>query len=234
MNQYIKESVSRFLGWKLPADFAPDAGITFKPNANPDSQIELQYKHEPTGTNLFNDPQATAMLTHVCKPLTDRIVELGDESNHLRAVTKTAKSFLKDGEVKMVAFITELEAQLAGAEAEITALKQGLHRATFNNESLEKGAEWIPVSERLPDDRKPYLVNLVNVATNEPYVAQSRLNPAKTRFYVEYDNRTDTPLEEVTHWMRLPAAPAPLFGELVDKHFPDGIDAAIQAEGKQV
>jgi hypothetical protein len=39
MNKYIKESVNRFLGWKLPADFAPDAGITFKPNANTDSPV---------------------------------------------------------------------------------------------------------------------------------------------------------------------------------------------------
>lgn len=96
MNQYIKESVNRFLGWKLPADFAPDAGITFKPNANPDSPIELQYKHEPVGTNLFNDPQATAMLTHVAKPLLDRIVELEAEVDHLRAVANSAISFLKD------------------------------------------------------------------------------------------------------------------------------------------
>lgn len=96
MNQYIKESVNRFLGWKLPADFAPDAGITFKPNANPDSPIELQYKHEPVGTNLFNDPQATAMLTHVAKPLLDRIVELEAEVDRLRAVANSAISFLKD------------------------------------------------------------------------------------------------------------------------------------------
>ena len=76
MNQYIKESVNRFLGWKLPADFAPDAGITFKRLANADSPIELQYKHEPIGTNLFNDPQAEAMLLHVAAPLLDRITEL--------------------------------------------------------------------------------------------------------------------------------------------------------------
>lgn len=37
--------------------------------------------------------------------------------------------------------ITELQAQLAGAEAEITAIKQGLHRASFDNESLKKDAE---------------------------------------------------------------------------------------------
>lgn len=73
MSKLIKESVSRFLGWKLPSDFAPDAGITFQPQANADSRLELQYRHEPTGTNLFNDPQATDMLTYVCRPLLERI-----------------------------------------------------------------------------------------------------------------------------------------------------------------
>lgn len=76
MKKLINESVSRFLAWKLPADFAPDAGITFNPNANADSPIELQYKHEPTGTNLFYAGQAEAMLTHVFKPLIDKIEAL--------------------------------------------------------------------------------------------------------------------------------------------------------------
>lgn len=76
MNPYIKESVNRFLGWKLPTDFYPDAGITFKRHVNAECSLEFQYTHEPTGTNLFNDPQATAMLTYAAKPLIDRIAEL--------------------------------------------------------------------------------------------------------------------------------------------------------------
>lgn len=48
--------VSRFLGWKLPEDFAPDAGITF--NHDPDDFM-------PTGTNLLTADQARAMLEHV-------------------------------------------------------------------------------------------------------------------------------------------------------------------------
>jgi hypothetical protein len=63
--QQIQTMVNRFLCWKLPADFAPDAGITFKPLANADSPVELQYKHEPIGTNLFTADQAKAMFEHV-------------------------------------------------------------------------------------------------------------------------------------------------------------------------
>ncbi len=49
--------VDRFLSWRLPNDFAPDCGITFKPVNHPNSW--------PVGTNLFTADQATAMLEHV-------------------------------------------------------------------------------------------------------------------------------------------------------------------------
>jgi len=48
------EMVNRFLSWKLPDDFAPDAGITFEPS-----------RDWPIGTNLFTAQQARAMLEHV-------------------------------------------------------------------------------------------------------------------------------------------------------------------------
>lgn len=53
----IRTMVDRFLGWKLPRDFAPDAGISFVPPANPDWW--------PTGTNLFTADQATQLFEHV-------------------------------------------------------------------------------------------------------------------------------------------------------------------------
>lgn len=51
------EMVTRFLQWKLPKTFRPDSGVSFTPSENP-----LLW---PTGTNLFNDPEARAMLEHV-------------------------------------------------------------------------------------------------------------------------------------------------------------------------
>lgn len=51
------EMVTRFLGWHLPQDFAPDAGISFNPSPDPHSW--------PVGTNLLTDPQARAMLEYV-------------------------------------------------------------------------------------------------------------------------------------------------------------------------
>lgn len=95
--QIINQMVSRLLGWRLPADFAPDAGITFKPQANPDSPAQYQYTREPTGTNLFTATQAREMFEHCIGDLDPmrRIAELEAQVSHLQAVVNTAVSFLK-------------------------------------------------------------------------------------------------------------------------------------------
>lgn len=55
--EQIKQMVNRFLGWKLPPDFAPDAGVSFKPPINADWW--------PVGTNLLNAEQAESMVRHM-------------------------------------------------------------------------------------------------------------------------------------------------------------------------
>lgn len=61
----LEQMVSRFLAWRLPQDFQPDAGITFKPVDHPDAYTHLW----PAGTNLLTAYQAKAMLEHVAAPL---------------------------------------------------------------------------------------------------------------------------------------------------------------------
>jgi hypothetical protein len=51
------EMVSRFLNWRVPQDFCPGSGVSFKPLENP-----LLW---PTGTDLLHAGQAKAMLEHV-------------------------------------------------------------------------------------------------------------------------------------------------------------------------
>lgn len=60
--QQIDEMVNRFLGWKLPKDFSPDAGILFKPT-KPDGYDEPG--SWPVGTNLLTADQALAMVKHM-------------------------------------------------------------------------------------------------------------------------------------------------------------------------
>jgi hypothetical protein len=56
----IKHMVDRFLGWRLPADFKPDAGISYtRPNYAPAVDAT------PMGTNLFDATQATAMVRYM-------------------------------------------------------------------------------------------------------------------------------------------------------------------------
>jgi len=63
----IKYMVNRFLSWKLPDNFNPDAGISFKAIFNEHTAHPM--KHEPSGTNLFDATQADAMMRHMIEGL---------------------------------------------------------------------------------------------------------------------------------------------------------------------
>lgn len=62
----IKHMVDRFLRWRLPKDFAPDAGITYvRPNYPPEVDAT------PAGTNLLDARQATEMVRFMVDGLDD-------------------------------------------------------------------------------------------------------------------------------------------------------------------
>ena len=65
--EQIKHMVDRFLGWKLPEDFSPDAGISFKPTFN--DWMPAPSKHNPVGTNLFTATQAEAIVRYLVEGL---------------------------------------------------------------------------------------------------------------------------------------------------------------------
>lgn len=66
---------------------------------------------------------------------------------------------------------------------------------------------WVSVKDRLPPDCGDYLIHS-ELSDGNTRICTSSLNPAMTGFYVEYDQSGELPIEEVTHWMPLPAAPA--------------------------
>jgi len=68
--------VSRFLAWRLPDDFSPDASISFNPPENAKGTHWW-----PTGTNLFTASQAKAMFKCL---VGDRVTELEAERDALR------------------------------------------------------------------------------------------------------------------------------------------------------
>lgn len=57
VQEQIKSLVDKFLCWKLPKDFNPDAGIVFKASAD-------EYCW-PVGTNLLTATQATQMFEYL-------------------------------------------------------------------------------------------------------------------------------------------------------------------------
>lgn len=63
----IKHMVNRFLGWRLPENFNPDGGISFKRTYN--DHLPSPGKHEPSGTNLFGFDQAEAMVRYMLEGL---------------------------------------------------------------------------------------------------------------------------------------------------------------------
>ncbi len=73
----VEQMVARFLSWKLPADFHPDAGISFQPYFNVEymaKQGKPPMRSEPVGTNLFDAIQAKTMVRYMLdchKPRTE-------------------------------------------------------------------------------------------------------------------------------------------------------------------
>lgn len=65
--EQIKHMTNRFLGWKLPDNFNPDGGIKFEPIGN--QGTEYEYRHTPSGTNLFDYTTASAMIKYLVEGL---------------------------------------------------------------------------------------------------------------------------------------------------------------------
>lgn len=74
----IKHMTERFLCWKLPQDFHPDAGIAFTPSY-PDEP--MRSRGWPVGTNLLGYTQAEAMVRHMIEglpirqPVSEEVIE---------------------------------------------------------------------------------------------------------------------------------------------------------------
>ncbi|WP_292047714.1 hypothetical protein [Mesorhizobium sp.] len=65
--EQIKRMVDRFLTWRLPEDFNPDGGISFKATFNEYTAHPM--RHRPVGTNLLTAVQAEAMVRHMLEGL---------------------------------------------------------------------------------------------------------------------------------------------------------------------
>ena len=70
-DKQVDEMVNRFLSWRLPKDFAPDAGISFSPTKAYEGD-ELGNPWWPVGTNLLHAGQAKEMVRHMLGDLAEQ------------------------------------------------------------------------------------------------------------------------------------------------------------------
>jgi len=61
--EQIAKMVNRFLQWRLPENFNPDGGISFKQFHEGVGEYKREYK--PIGTNLFTYTQAEEMVRYM-------------------------------------------------------------------------------------------------------------------------------------------------------------------------
>ncbi len=90
--ELLPKMVDRFLSWKLPKNFNPDAGISFTPKYNVGTPYERE--HEPMGTNLFDAEQTKSMVAVMLGGISDEQVDTMVET--LREEFRAANK--KDGE----------------------------------------------------------------------------------------------------------------------------------------
>ena len=102
----IKHMVDRFLAWKLPDNFSPDAGVSFDP------PVTWPW---PTGTNLLDATQVTAMVQHMVSGLPANEVPEPNPEWEAKAAAHHAESVAEAG-VNPFDTLTMLERWKADAE----------------------------------------------------------------------------------------------------------------------
>lgn len=90
----IKGMVDRFLSWRLPADFAPDGGVSFKRSDHPNHP-------GPSGTNLLDARQAEEMVRHIVGG--DQVDSASDARTVNNAVRHQYRALSDEEKAQMVA-----------------------------------------------------------------------------------------------------------------------------------
>lgn len=120
----IKHMVDRFLYWRLPENFQPDAGISFEPTSN--KGTPHAYRFEPSGTNLFDASQATEMVRFMVEgmPQEARVVMVKQRLPHDCSICTIAMALDRPyDEVMQTALKTESFDPVEGCRSEYAIIE---------------------------------------------------------------------------------------------------------------
>jgi len=114
----INQMVDRFLCWKLPADFAPDCGISF--DGRKDDEWNKN-KTWPVGTNLLTAEQAKQMFMDVM-PTDSEFLRLEDLVNMLREENAFVNDMLENAHNRSRLLEQRLESLVPSPQSPVPAL----------------------------------------------------------------------------------------------------------------
>lgn len=120
----IKHMANRFLNWRLPEHFSPDAGISFDPVFNKGTQYEGL--HQPTGTNLFGYDDAVAMVCHMAEGLPEE-GEVGSEG-----IISLLRELLRE--------VQQLRKELMTMDADVQTQLTNLQDRVAREDTVEQSA----------------------------------------------------------------------------------------------
>lgn len=125
----IKHMVDRFLSWKLPENFRPDAGISFKAEYNENTTHPM--KHEPSGTNLLDAVQAETMVRHMVEGLTtvapevlEALLQCEDYFDNRADADCDQDGFIPNEEMRLLSAVREALAKVETASPPMSPLFQ--------------------------------------------------------------------------------------------------------------
>lgn len=155
----IEHMVNRFLGWKLPSNFSPDAGISFKAAFNEHTAHPM--RHEPTGTNLFDFTQATTMVRYMADGLVSADRQKCEKAglNALSAKYPNDLIFSNAGfAIGVVNCVVDavLKTQVPRVDAETESLrfelKTAKHEVSIADGEIDRISKALQEAERLRDE----------------------------------------------------------------------------------
>ena len=112
----IKHMVERFLRWKLPEDFNPDCGISFKKFHSEGTPYAGKY--EPIGTNLFSADQATEMVRYMVEGVAQEPARAASQTG-VEALIKKWREEAKKYPFEPTAIAAKVAVMLCADELEV-------------------------------------------------------------------------------------------------------------------